>query len=242
MKLSVSMCVHDYGNVARSISFFHRAVKSILKHQDPDEILLLVDISWDIEKECRLFPGVNFTIKSQERIIEETVGHQNIHFTYSPSEIAKYWGHTKDLVINSILKAKYDWVRTLDLDDEMRGDVRPLIKKSQERTAMITGITVRKKEGSDEIGVSILSRKGCGSANVFYKQAVKEASAYWQPGPWPDVLLSSIFEKLDWKIQQEFQIFSVTHIGEWNTRFTHQHICKSWKETEKCFNDYFNGK
>jgi len=172
MKLTVSMCVHDYGDAKLSRFFFHRAIKSILKHQDPNEILLLVDTSWDVKKECEAYPEVCFTIKPQQRVTLETVGPQNIHSTYSPTQIAKYWGHTRDLVINSILGAKYDWVRTLDLDDEMRGDVRPLIEKVFPNTGMITGLAAIERESCPGIGISGLSKKGSGSASVFRKEAV----------------------------------------------------------------------
>ena len=241
VKLTVSICCHDYGNPDLSKSFFHRAVKSVLRYQHPDEILLLTDTSWDVAQECFQYPNTNFKIVPQQRVVESEAKNRNIYKSYSSKQISKFWGHTRDLAINSVLKAENEWVRLLDLDDEMRTDVRPYIEKAGSEIGAICGVAIQQSANSDQIRTTYgSSDRGTGSANVFRKKAVVEVAKYWEPGPWPDTLLLYIMKRLGWKILEIIDIFSLTHKGNWNTRKIHKEIDIEWEKVREKTDEYLD--
>jgi len=250
IKLTQTLIMCDYNNPELSKQFFHRAMKSIIKYQPADEILLLENCSWNVFEESKHYKNADvnwpFTIIRQKPIkLEDIKG--NIHKHLKPEQILKYWHHTKDLVINSILYAKYDWVRTLDLDDEIRFNVKPIIQKlsSNEKIASIVGCTLiydERLKNTNRYPYKECFHLGSGSANVYKKEIVAKVAKFWEPGPWPDFVLMKIIKMLDYEIHNLDEIFSITHISNWNTRFRHKHLRIPWKIVEKNIEEFMKNE
>ena len=229
--LTVSLAVHDYGDPKRSREFLRRALESVLYHQPCDEVILLTDTSWDVTEVTKDFPLLKFRILRQRRVTLSEAKKRRYLKKLKPEWVVEYWGHTRDLVIRTITEAKTTWVRTLDPDDEIACNALPFVQQVGDNVGMITGkVEVHHyKRGTRTEGPYFL---GLGSSNVFRRKAVKEAAPYWDPGPWPDFTLVTIMLQLGWRVKQVDELFSITNVGPWSTRFRHKRVAPPWVQVE----------
>ena len=212
-KITVSMLV------SRPVEMFRRALKSIMVSQDPDELILFPSpsLDWDLEEELDdLEIEVRIVQQSDARITEGWRARA-YYPKLEPDFLMKKWKHTQDLVIRSVLEASYEWCRMCDDDDEMFFDIRSHVSSVPDNVGIINGdffycdfvrSVWEKRSGTGAVGFE----KGAqGSTNCFRKQAVEEASRYWEPGPWPDYQLTFHMAKLGWINLYVPEIFSIQH-------------------------------
>jgi len=231
-KLSVSMLV------SRSEGLFHRAMKSIVTYQHPDEINLYVapDVRWNVKYEAQRYSDYSKIVVREQSFDDLPI--DSSMFSEIPEEmLLRYWQHTRDLTIRAITEASHEWVRMCDDDDEMRHDVRPYLIGAPKDVATIHGDVFEvdhvlygrsyHRNGSD------MTANPIGSTNVFRKSAIQKASEYWCIGPWPDWRLSYALRWLGYRSQYQQETFSVVHLhGKNSSRKPKPVVVPKWPTIE----------